>query len=280
MNKDFDTIKIKLTTLANNGTSENFFNACMWISIKNFLDSKDGTNISIAELRKLANFNEHHFSDFNLLDKKHANALESLCKLFKINVNVYFFADFEYNETIGDLIYTSDIGNIPKARTANIALVGANPGNHFELIEKLNIIKITKNGAENIDAINETFNISQNKRNIEFVGKNQKLDNDIIVKQQLEKKINQVGGLVNILDNNEELLKSYREKLLEKHKIQTQQLEFCKKKVENLSRNDVNSKNVLEIHNNQIAMLVKKKTDIERVIDLLTNKINENYSRN
>lgn len=146
-------IRSSFQTVTNNGDVESFKNACMFISIKDFLHYHCGKNITVDELRKISKFNGKNNSHFDI--NKHHNSLIKLLQYFKCGMYIYYancVRDVDNKKTywLGNLAY-----KINDNSDAIIPIVAFK--NHFELLisettelNELDIDQIVKHDGRKI----------------------------------------------------------------------------------------------------------------------------------
>ena len=135
------TERYGFTVLQNNGRDNNFVNTCLFISIKHLLEcmalkfleaSKNTHQLSISELRDIANFSGSNNEIWDKDKPSHVACLQNLCKKLDIQICI-LYANFDQatkSYWIGpfkDHIYGSFV---PTYRRGSIAAYG----NHFEAI--------------------------------------------------------------------------------------------------------------------------------------------------
>ena len=117
--------------LHNDGQDEGFRNACMWISIKAYLNNVLGfKDITITELRAQSGLSLGQYEEFDTF--LHKDGLEKICLIYHLKVNI-----IPCNSTTGEL----SVFDVPISNGKNeINIVSY--GGHYELILYNNVRKI------------------------------------------------------------------------------------------------------------------------------------------
>jgi len=90
-----------------NGKSYNYTNACIWISIRDFLYYECNIKKTITELRQEVKFPGGENDDFNFFDPNHTQSLIYLGKKYKLDIHLYTKQNTkEILDNNGDVIQT------------------------------------------------------------------------------------------------------------------------------------------------------------------------------
>jgi len=253
----------KIKTLKNNGRSGNNYNACLFISIQQYLDNTKKKSYSVDELKKFANFKTNDYVDTDL----HYDNILKLLNYLKICLFVYTMPTFndytkpksnskskteyekiEYRDYINldsmhilgnkiyDKVYLYDIGTY-----------------HFELI-----IEIDDKNLYNIDFTN--INIKDQRE----LNKDNLIENKIDIDIEYYNNISQMILFFNdnIKNNNDNIL-SYKY-LLNDNLSERDKNELNKKINELINDN--------KYYNNELILLDNELNRFNNIIK--TNKIN------
>ena len=117
--------------LHNDGQDEGFRNACMWISIKDYLNNVlDFKDITITQLRTQSELSLGQDEEFDTF--LHKDGLETICEIYDLKVNI-----IPCNSTTGEL----SVLDVPISNGTNeINIVSY--GGHYELILYNNVREI------------------------------------------------------------------------------------------------------------------------------------------
>jgi hypothetical protein len=129
---------LNFTTVSNSGRREKYSNACLWISILDYLNKCLNKNLTLSFLREKFDKNKA-FKDnqeFNLNNTLQVQVINNLCNSYDLQANIYYRNKNKDNSYyLGNVAYSFG-NNYNKHKVPIVAY-----GSHFELITSPSLLK-------------------------------------------------------------------------------------------------------------------------------------------
>lgn len=269
--------KESFQTLANNGNLDGFSNACLWISVLDYLRyCKEYANINLKSIRDRFGQVFGPNEEFNIEKNGHHDAMEKLAKNFHLTLDFYYYNRQGTIGWIGNKAYSIGFG------PNHVPIVAF--GGHFELIVskleepcRTSLIKNARDFKRTIsDYTPKVYNNKDEKyeetkdiKQIEFIQ-----ENDLIVALRLQKK-DYENELAKI-----KLLTEQISKMMEERNQLQQTYDYLKKEEKKEGENTSHIKINLDKINTEITNLQKNLSGSNELylvqeIKEIDNKINK-----
>ena len=141
---------VRFRVIKNPGRADGYTNACMWISIRDFLWYARGEQWNIRDLRDLAGFRAGPNDDYNHNNRYHERALRTLLRSLCLNLTLYLNQDMRGGAHVGPPVEYQIFLNRYETRNCQGRLNDINIisyGSHFELIVTINEIHLIDEAA-------------------------------------------------------------------------------------------------------------------------------------